>query len=149
MAQRPATSRFGKSQVECQERLALVVRSKTIYMEEILKYLSQIALSGAAFSFVIGLIKWIDQRRRDQEEKQYQSFHKMVCLASGTDESGRTIKMAQQVAAIYQLQRYKQYAFASIPVLELLLDELKQTQGTGLEHLKKAMDETLAKLLEA
>jgi hypothetical protein len=47
-------------------------------MEEALKYLSQIALSGAAFSFVIGLIKWIDQRKRDQEEKQYQSFHKMV-----------------------------------------------------------------------
>jgi hypothetical protein len=56
-------------------------------MEEVLKYLLQIALSGAAFSFVIGLIKWIDQRNRDQEEKQYQSFHKMVCLASGTDEN--------------------------------------------------------------
>jgi len=115
-------------------------------MEAVLKYLSQIAVSGAAFSFVIGLIKWIDQRNRDQEEKQYQSFHKMVCLASGTDESGRTIKMAQQVAAIYQLQRYKQYAFASIPVLQLLLYEFCEAPDNRSEHLKKAMNETLAKL---
>ena len=115
-------------------------------MEMVLKYLSQIALSGAALSFVIGLIKWIDQRNRDQEEKQYQSFHKMVCLASGTDESGRTIKMVQQVAAIYQLQRYRQYAFASIPVLQLLLYEINEAQDTRVEHLKKAMNETIAKL---
>ncbi len=115
-------------------------------MQEVLKYVSQIALSGADFSFVIGLFKWIDQRNRDQEEKQYQSFHKMVCLASGTDESGRAIKMVQQVAAIYQLQRYKQYAFASIPVLELLLYETGEARDSRLVHLKKAMDETLAKL---
>ncbi|MBI1741990.1 hypothetical protein HYR54_02865 [Candidatus Acetothermia bacterium] len=115
-------------------------------MEEVLKYVSQITLSGAAFSFVIGLIKWIDERSREREEKQYQSFHKMVCLASGTDESGRTIKMAQQVAAIYQLQRYKQYSFASIPVIQLLLYELSEAQDARLGHLKKAMDETLAKL---
>jgi hypothetical protein len=118
-------------------------------MEEVLKYVSQITLSGAAFSFVIGLIKWIDQRKRDQEERQYQSFHKMVCLASGTDESGRTIKMVQQVAAIYQLQRYKQYAFASIPVLQLLLYELSESPDKRLEHLKKAMNDTLAKLSSA
>jgi hypothetical protein len=115
-------------------------------MDVVLKYLSQIALSGAAFSFIIGLIKWIDQRNRDQEEKQYQSFHRMVCLASGTDESGRTIKMVQQVAAIYQLQRYKQYAFASIPVLELLLFEIEEAHDTRVPHLKKALNESIQKL---
>lgn len=115
-------------------------------MDDILKNLSQIALSGAAFSFIIGLIKWVDQRNREQEERQYQSFHKMVCLASGTDESGRTIKMAQQVAAIYQLQRYKKYSFASLPVLQLLLHELDETQDARMEHLIKAINETITRL---
>ena len=32
--------------------------------------------------------------------------------------------MPQQVAAIYQLQRYPEYKFASVPVLEML-QELK------------------------
>lgn len=115
-------------------------------MEEVLKYLTQITLSGAAFSFVIGLIKWIDQRNRDREDRQYESFHKMVCLASGTDESGRTIKMIQQVAAIYQLQRYKQYSFASVPVLQLLLHEMREDKDKRMEHLTKAINETIAKL---
>jgi hypothetical protein len=117
-------------------------------MEEILKSVSQIAVSGAALSFVIGLIKWIDQRNRDQEEREYQSFHKMVSLASGTDDSGRTIKMAQQVAAIYQLQRFKKYKFASVPVLELLLAELNESKNLppGSDRLKVAMQTTVAKL---
>ena len=118
-------------------------------MEVILKYLSQILLGGAAFSGVVGFIKWIDQRNRDMEDKRYQSFHRMVCLASGTDETGRTIKMVQQVAAIYQLQRYKQYAFASIPVLDLLLYEIEEARDSRVEHLKKALHETIARLSEA
>lgn len=115
-------------------------------MEEILKYVSQITLSGAALSFVIGLIKWVDERNREREERHYESFHKMVCLASGVDESGRVLKMAQQVAAIYQLQRYKQYSYASVPVLQLLLFEMRGEQDPRLEHLTKAINETISKL---
>ncbi len=62
-------------------------------MKEILEYVSLITLCGAAISFVVGLIKWIDQRNREQEQKQYEAFHKMVCIASGVDESGKTVKM--------------------------------------------------------
>jgi hypothetical protein len=112
-------------------------------MEEILKNVPQIALIiGGLFGF----FQWLDQRNREREERQYQSFHKMVCLASGTDESGRQIKMVQQVAAIYQLQRYQQYSFASIPVLQLLLHELSEEQDYRLEHLKKALNSSIAKL---
>jgi hypothetical protein len=112
-------------------------------MEEILKNIPQITLIvGGLFGF----FQWLDQRKREREEKQYQSFHKMVCLAAGTDESGRTIKMAQQVAAIYQLQRYKQYAFASAPVIQLILHEMSEENNPGLEHLTKALNVTLEKL---
>jgi len=116
-------------------------------MEEILKYVSLITLAGTAISFAVGLIKWIDQRNREQEQKQYEAFHKMVCIASGTDESGRTVKMVQQIAAIYQLQAYKQYAFASVPVLELMQFEYsKKDQDERAEYLFKALNETLQSL---
>ena len=89
-------------------------------MDDLLKYVSLITLCGAAISFTIGFIKWMDQRNHEREERQSISFHKMVCVAAGVDETGRTIKMVQQVAAIYQLQLYKKYSFAAIPVLELM-----------------------------
>lgn len=112
-------------------------------MKEILEYVSLITLCGAAISFVIGLIKWIDQRNREQEQKQYEAFHKMVCIASGVDESGRTVKMVQQVAAIYQLQLYKKYAFASIPVLKLMEFEFGEKQDKRATHMEKALSESI------
>jgi hypothetical protein len=117
--------------------------------KQALEYISLIALLGAAISFVFGFVKWLDQRKRDEEQKHFEAFHKMVVLAGGTDESGRTLKMVQQVAAIYQLQHYKRFAFASVPVLELLKFELESAPDSadprlGLFH--KALDESIAAL---
>lgn len=112
-------------------------------MEEVLKYASLITLSGAAISFIIGLIKWIDQRNREMEQKQYEIFHKMVCIASGVDDSGKTVKMAQQIAAIYQLQAYQKYSFASVPVLEHLKFELGTAKDTRIKNLLLALEKTI------
>ncbi len=112
-------------------------------MDALLKYLSLITLCGTAIAFVIGFVKWIDQRNREQEQKQYTAFHRMVCIAAGVDEAGKAVKMAQQIAAIYQLQAYRQYSFASIPVLELIQFELDKAQDERSNHMKKALHETI------
>lgn len=112
-------------------------------MDDVLKYISLITLAGAAISFAIGLIKWIDQRNREQEQKQYEAFHKMVCIASGVDESGKTIKMVQQIAAIYQLQAYKKYSFASIPALKLMQFEHGWATDKRAEFMETALTETI------
>lgn len=114
-------------------------------MDEILKYVSLITVVGAGISFVVSLLKWFDQRKKEQEDKHYESFHRMVCLASGVNDSGVTIKQPQQVAAVYQLQRYSEYKFASVPVLEMLQERFKQPrdQHESDKHLLKAISETL------
>ena len=118
-----------------------------INMEEILKYVSLITLSGTAISFMVGLIKWIDQRNREQEQKTFEAFHQMVCRASGRNENGQIISMLQQVAAIYQLQKYKQYAFASLPVLDLMkFENNNQEKDKRSDHLVKAIEETITVL---
>ncbi|MDE3272124.1 hypothetical protein [Pseudoalteromonas sp. G4] len=117
-------------------------------MEELLKYASLITLCGAAISFMIGLVKWIDQRNREQEQKHYDAFHKMVLIASGIDENGKTVKMVQQIAAIYQLQAFTKFAFASIPVLELMKFEYGEHTDPRGKHMSKALDSTINKLKE-
>ena len=47
-------------------------------MDELLKYISLIAMAGAGISFLVGLLKWLDQRKREQEDKHYESFHRMI-----------------------------------------------------------------------
>ncbi len=121
-------------------------------MDDLLKYATLITLAGAAISFVIGLIKWIDQRSREQQQKEHEAFHKMTCLASGKSQDGRTISMLQQIAAIYQLQVYKRYAFASLPVLELMKHEFQRSIEKEPEprasYMFEAIDKTMAALSE-
>jgi hypothetical protein len=100
-------------------------------MDEALKYLSLITACGAGISFVIGLFKWIDQRNREQEQKTYEAFHRMVCIA-----------------AIYQLQAYKQYAFASIPVLQLMQFDYGSQKDPRSSHMEIALRKTIEVLSE-
>lgn len=117
-------------------------------LDEIIKFVPVLTIVGVAISFAIGLFQWLDQRRREQEQKTYEAFHKMVCLASGVDENGRVIKMSQQLAAVYQLQLYKKYSFASIPVLRLMQFEYQNHQGDSRSaHMDKAISETIELLL--
>ncbi|MBH0178148.1 MAG: hypothetical protein HP491_09835 [Nitrospira sp.] len=119
-------------------------------MDEVLKYLPLITVCvtviGASVSFLIGLLKWIDQRKAEQEQRQYEAFHRMVCIASGVDETGRTIKMVQQVAAIYQLQAYKQYAFAAVPVLQQLQFEIGAPTDPRASYIETALSKTIEAL---
>ncbi len=117
-------------------------------MEAILKYVSLITMSGAAISFIISFYKWIDQRNREEEQRQSEAFHKMVCLATGNDETGKKITLTQQLAAIYQLQRYQKYSFASIPVLEHMISEYKAMNDKRSEPLVKALENTINALSE-
>lgn len=89
-------------------------------LEVILKYASLLLMVGAVISFVVGFVKWFDQRNREQEQQQHEVFFKMICLASGKNEAGQIISMNQQIAAIYQLQNYPKYAFSAVPVLKLM-----------------------------
>jgi hypothetical protein len=117
-------------------------------MEEALKYLPLITICGTAIAFVAGFFKWIDQRSREQEQKLYEAFHKMVCIASGINEAGNTVKMSQQIAAIYQLQAYKQYAFASIPVLELMQFDYATQEDSRKDFIITALRKTFEVLSE-
>ena len=41
-------------------------------LDSILKYLSIITVAGAAISFAIGLLKYLDQRKREERTKRYE-----------------------------------------------------------------------------
>jgi hypothetical protein len=120
------------------------------FLDLFLKYAALLALVGAAVSFGFGFLKWIDQRKREQEQKEHDSFHRMVVLAAGRTEDGKTISMNQQIAAIYQLALYKRYAFASVPVLELMKEEFNlraiNDSDPRSPHMCKALNQAIESL---
>ncbi|MDI1238208.1 MAG: hypothetical protein PSV26_12055 [Polaromonas sp.] len=114
-------------------------------IDSILKYLSLITLAGAAVSFAFGFIKYMDQRNREERTKRFELFHGLMRRVSARgDAAGEGLPLTQQLAAIYELQQFNEYAYASIPILEHLRTSF--ATSTASAPLLTAIDSTIAKL---
>jgi len=112
-------------------------------IDTILKYLSLITVAGAAISFVVGLVKYLDQRKREERTTRFKMFHDLMgpIVARG-ERPNEGLALSQQVAAVYELQHFKDYSYASVPILEDLLARWGKDRETP-RLLLKAIDDTL------
>lgn len=114
-------------------------------IDEILKYISIITVAGAAISFVVGLVKYLDQRNRDERTKRFELYHDLMRRVSAKGEQpNEGLPLTQQVAAVYELQHFKDYAYASVPILEYLRTYFAKNKTPSI--LLNAIDETLKAL---
>jgi hypothetical protein len=114
-------------------------------VDSILKYLSLITVAGAAISFVWGLVKYLDQRNREERSKRFVLFHDLIRRVSGKVEPGSgDFPLVAQVAAVYELQQFDEYAYASVPILEYLHKYFTENDQPPL--LLQALDNTLKAL---
>ena len=111
-------------------------------LESLLKYASLLAIAGAAISFVIGLIKYLDQRNLQERTRRFELFHDLMRRISAEGEHGNQgLPLTQQVAAVYELQHFPEYAYASVPILTALRNYFEQRDAHTL--LLESIDETL------
>jgi hypothetical protein len=118
-------------------------------IDSVLKYVSVITVAGAAISFVIGLIKYLDQRNREERTKRYELFHDLMRRVSAQGENaGDGLPLTQQLAAIYELQHFKDYAYASVPILEHVLEHTQSeyAQERRAAAVLAALRDTIGKL---
>ncbi len=114
-------------------------------IDSILKYFSLITVAGAAISFVIGLIKYLDQRKREERTKTSELFHDLMRRVSAQGEGpSEKLPLTQQAAAIYEPQHFDEYAYASVPILEDLRKQF--VDGNAPALLLRATDDTLKTL---
>ena len=115
-------------------------------IDAILKYLSLITVAGAAISFIVGLIKYLDQRNREERTTRFKTFHELMgpIVAPG-ERPNEGMALSQQVAAVYELQHFRDYSYASIPILE----DMRARWGAEKETpqlLLRAIDDMLGVL---
>ncbi|MBN1506279.1 MAG: hypothetical protein JW955_05510 [Sedimentisphaerales bacterium] len=110
--------------------------------DKILQYISIITVAGAGISFVVGFIKYIDQRNREERTKRFELYHDLMRRVAGKGEgTEQGLPLTQQVAAIYELQHFKEYAYASVPILVHLRAELATKNPPP--YVLSAVDETI------
>lgn len=116
-------------------------------LDSILKYLSLITVAGAAISFGIGFWKYLDQRKREERTKRFELFHGLMGRVSAEAENSvHKLPLTQQIAAVYELQHFKDYAYASVPILQHLRGVFVDTKDPRASPLILAIDDTLIAL---
>jgi hypothetical protein len=114
-------------------------------IDKILQYISIITVAGAGISFVVGFMKYIDQRNREERTKRFELYHDLMRRVAAKGEgTEKGLPFTQQVAAIYELQHFKEYAYASVPILEHVRTEFADKKPPPL--LLNAIDETIRAL---
>ena len=91
---------------------------------------------------MIGLGKYIDQRNREERTKRFEHYHDLMRRVSAKGEHpDEGLPLTQQVAAVYELQHFKEYAHASVPILEHLHTYFAERNAPPL--LLRAIEETV------
>lgn len=109
-----------------------------------MNWIEYITLAGGGIAFLVGLFKWIDVRKREEETKRFEQFHRIFEWVAGRTAEGKDLVNTQQAIAVYELGNFPEYSSLSIPILEYYLT---QTQGESDDSLfRKALIESLKKL---
>jgi len=74
----------------------------------------------AYFSLVLPIYKFLQDKRKEERNKQFENYHKLIDELVG-GQSGRTIMLDRQVAIIFELRNFKEY----YPVTSRILNGLK------------------------
>ncbi len=113
--------------------------------------ISSIATIGA-FLIAVGSLafsarRYISITEKTQESERFEIYHELIkTISKGSDGDG-LLKLASQIAYIYELRNFPEYQ----DLTENLLNQLRHQWSTGesdktFTRLKDAIDDTLAEL---
>ena len=121
-------------------------------MTEFLSWFSARATSlvalGTAVAFVWSVWQYVDQRRRESNNRQFEAYHKLVKELVSPDPGSEVMWIQRQAAVIFELRHFPRYYEFTERLLKglrekwrsdaefhwpMLLEEIDRT----LEHIRK------------
>jgi len=109
--------------------------------KEIIAFL---AIIGGCISFIVGMYKWIDIRRREEKHRRFEQFHKIFEWVAGRTANGNDLVNTQQAMAVYELSEFPEYKHLSLPILDYYITESSKESDDSL--FRKALLETKLRL---
>ncbi|KQO26307.1 hypothetical protein ASF11_00910 [Acidovorax sp. Leaf76] len=119
--------------------------------------LNDLAVWATLGAFVIPLIslafsarRWLTIRDTELKAARFQTYHVLVhSISSGTNERG-IMKLTSQIAYVYELRNFPEYAHLTETVLTLLRKDWTDKEASQVKtELIKAIDQTLAHVQRA
>jgi hypothetical protein len=79
----------------------------------------------AYFSLVIPILKFLQDKRKEERNKRFENYHKLIDALVG-GQQGIQVMRDRQIAIIFELRNFKDY----YPVTMRILSGLKTTWGS-------------------
>jgi hypothetical protein len=85
-------------------------------------------IGGGVFSFV----QWLDVRRRETKQRRWDQYQQVIGLVWARGPGGQSVPSALQIAAVYQLVEFREFAYMTAISLEKAGAE---NPGEWLQHV--------------
>ena len=75
-----------------------------------------LGLSIAYFSLVIPIFKFLQDKRKEERNKRFENYHKLIDELAG-GQSGKQVMLDRQIAIIFELRNFRDYYPVSLRIL--------------------------------
>jgi hypothetical protein len=74
------------------------------------KYAAALGVIGAAIAFIWSVVQWVLVRRREEEHREFEIYHRLIKeLVSPDPDRSNVVWMDRQTAVLFELRRFKRY----------------------------------------
>ncbi|MES2950686.1 MAG: hypothetical protein V4858_19305 [Pseudomonadota bacterium] len=122
-------------------------------MNEVLTMLTTNAAAltavGAAVAFIWSVIQFVLVRKRDQEHREFEIYHRLVKELVATDPETKVVWIDRQTAVLFELRRFKRYHELTLRTLLGLRNKWSNDPEFNFPRLLEELDITVEHIRRA
>lgn len=96
------------------------------------------------FGVILPFFQYIHQKRLEQKDKRFQSYHKLLDDLLGTNNP--SLRLDRQVAIIFELFNFKDYHLVTLRILKGLKESWSHLKGPDYKRLIDEIDLTIKEI---
>lgn len=116
-------------------------------LENLVAYATVGAFLLSFGSIAFSARRYITQREKEQRSERFRTYHGIVEVIGSGKSSSEIMPLTSQIAYIYELQNYPEYAELTEKILGILRDQWKEGErDEKYKLLQEVIDDTLANI---
>jgi hypothetical protein len=119
-------------------------------METLLSHLSgnaaALSIAGAAIAFLWSVVQFVLVRKRDQEHREFEIYHKLIKELVVPDSDTKVMWIDRQTAIIFELRQFRRYHELTLRTLKGLREKWTGDSEVRYPRLVEEIDLTVANI---
>jgi hypothetical protein len=102
-----------------------------------------ISIVGAAIAFIWSVIQFILVRKRDEQHREFEIYHRLIRELVSPDPDSKVVWIDRQTAVLFELRRFRRYHEHTLRTLLGLRDKWSNDPEFKFRRLLEELDLTV------